>query len=31
MIKNLSNMRYKERFAPLEYCRGGVWSESFPD
>ncbi len=31
MIKNLSNMRYKERFAPLEYCRGGAWSVSFPD
>lgn len=31
MIKKLSNMRYKERFAPLEYCRGGVWSESLPD
>lgn len=31
LIKQLSNMRYKERFRPLEYCRNGEWLSSFPD
>jgi len=31
LIRELSNMTYKERFAPLEYCRAGQWSDSFPD
>ncbi|MBR1778840.1 MAG: arginyltransferase [Alphaproteobacteria bacterium] len=31
LIRGLSNMAYKERFAPLEYCHDGEWKESFPD
>ncbi len=31
LIRELSNMAYKERFTPLEYCRGGQWYSSFPD
>lgn len=31
MIRGLSNMAYKEKFAPLEYCNRGKWSTSFPD
>ncbi len=31
LIRQLSNMAYKERFTPLEYCRGGQWFPSFPD
>ena len=31
MIRSLPNMVYKERFAPLEYCRFGQWTDSFSD
>ncbi len=31
MIRGLSNMAYKEKFAPLEYCDRGKWTDSFPD
>ena len=31
LIRGLSNMAYKERFAPLEYYRDGAWRESFSD
>lgn len=31
LIRELSNMTYKERFEPLEYCRAGQWFSSFPD
>ena len=31
LIRGLSNMAYKERFAPLEYYRDGAWTASFSD
>jgi arginine-tRNA-protein transferase len=31
LIRGLSNMAYKERFVPLEYCIGGEWTESLTD